>query len=74
MKLFLLILSLCILTGCATVSYESPDGTKVSYTRFLTASDNIKAKVGDSSVEANGIKLDMATVQYMLGLGLKVAK
>jgi ABC-type glycerol-3-phosphate transport system substrate-binding protein len=65
---------MALIGGCASVSYESPDGTKVSYTRFLTNADNIKAKVGDSSVEANGVKLDWATIQYLMGLGAQVAK
>jgi hypothetical protein len=74
MKYLIVVLCLVILSGCASVSYESPDGTKVNYTRFLTSADNIKAKVGDSSVEANGVKLDWATIQYLMGLGMQVAK
>lgn len=67
----LMVLAMCVmLIGCASVSYEAPDGTRVSYTRFLTASDNIKAKVGDSNVEANGIKLDLATIQYLVNMGM----
>jgi hypothetical protein len=53
--------------ACASVSYEAADGTKVSYTRFLTSADSIKANVGTSSVEANGQKIDLATLQYLLG-------
>lgn len=70
MKTLIVIVCLLILTGCASVTYEAPDGTRVSYTRFLTSQDSIKAKVGESSVEANGIKLDLATLQYLIGLGV----
>ena len=71
MKKLLVVLCLVILTSCASVSYESADGTKVSYTRLLTSADSIKANVGTSSVEANGQKIDIATLQYLLGLMTK---
>jgi hypothetical protein len=54
------VLFLCMLLtyGCAMVSYSAPDGTKVTYTRFLTGSDTIKGQLGPSpKIEAQGQKV-----------------
>ena len=34
-------LSLVMLTGCAQLTYEAADGSRVTYTRFLTGSDSM---------------------------------
>jgi hypothetical protein len=59
------------LSSCASVSYETADGTKVSYFRLFTSADSIKAQVGAAKVEANGQKLDAETLNAILGLMAK---
>lgn len=68
MKKLAIVLTICMaLTGCATLTYESPDGTKVSYTRFCTGSDSIKGQAGTATIEAQGQKqLDPAVIELLL--------
>ena len=67
MKTILAILSVLLITGCATLTYESSDGTKVTYTRFCTGSDSIKGIAGNASIEAQGQKqLDPAVIELLL--------
>lgn len=68
MRTLIVLISLLCLAGCASVTYETADGTKVSYSRFLTSADSIKANVGAASVEANGQKIDAATLEALLTL------
>lgn len=48
------LVALCMLSGCASLTYESPDGTKVTYTRVLTGCDTIKGQAGSARIEAQG--------------------
>lgn len=50
------ILACLSLTGCASLTYQAPDGTKVTYTRLLTGSDTIKGQAGSAKIEAQGQK------------------
>ena len=60
-------LALVMLTGCASLVYEAPDGTKVTYTRFMTGSDSIKGKLPGASIESKGQKaIDPETLQSVL--------
>jgi uncharacterized protein YceK len=54
MKKIAIILVVLVLTGCATTQYKSPDGTEITYTRFATTADSIKAEAGNAKVESNG--------------------
>lgn len=63
----IIIMTVFILQGCATLTYESPDGTKVTYTRFCTGSDSIKGQAGTATIEAQGQKqLDPAVIELLL--------
>ena len=67
-KLFIFLVCLCFV-GCATLSYEAPDGTKVSYSRFLTGSDSIKGTLGTATIESQGQKaIDPASLQSILNI------
>jgi uncharacterized protein YceK len=72
-KAFLLLAIIFILSGCASLTFESKDGTKVTYTRFLTTATKIEAKVADAELNMNNQKIDTATLQALLSLlgGLK---
>jgi hypothetical protein len=74
MKTLVCIMCIMLLAGCASVSYQTADGTKVTYTRFLTTSDSIEAKVGEATVKANGQKIDIEAVAALLGAVAKGAK
>jgi len=68
MKSIIFGLAILTLTGCASLSYENKDGTKVKYTRFFATNDSIKAEVENAKVEINGQKIDTATLQALLNL------
>jgi PBP1b-binding outer membrane lipoprotein LpoB len=68
MKIAIIFLMALVIVGCTSVSYQTPDGTKIVYSRFLTNVETINAQVGSSKVEVNGTKIDPATVQWMLNL------
>lgn len=66
---YLLIALMIFMAGCASLTYESPDGTKVTYTRFMTGSDTIKGSVPGASIESQGQKaIDPETLQNILQL------
>lgn len=54
--------------GCASLKYETADGTKVAYTRVFTTADTIKGNVGDAKVAVSGQKIDTETLQAILAL------
>jgi len=45
-----------LLAGCAHMTYETPDGTKVGYTRIWTSADSIEGNVGTAKVKVGGQK------------------
>lgn len=58
-----------LLSGCASLTYQSPDGTTVTYTRFMTGSDTIKGTIKDASIESQGQKaIDPATLQAIINI------
>lgn len=69
--LFCLAIGLVVLVlgGCASVSYETKDGTKVSYTRFLTSMDSIEASANKdgASVKANNVRAELEALLKILG-------
>lgn len=74
MKALIVVALVAALSGCAMVSYTTPDGTKVTYSRFMTSSDSIEAKVGDADVKANGQKIDIEAVAALLSAVAKGGK
>jgi uncharacterized protein YceK len=69
MKLFIVVGIICLcLTGCASLHYQTADGTTVSYTRLFTTADSTEATVGNASIKVNGQKIDAATLNALLGL------
>jgi outer membrane murein-binding lipoprotein Lpp len=65
-----LIIAVCVLAlaGCASLKYETKEGTKVTYNRLFTTADTLKAKVGDANVEIGGQKINADTINALLGL------
>jgi hypothetical protein len=65
-----LVIAVCILAlaGCASLKYETKEGTKVTYNRLFTTADTLKAKVGDANVEIGGQKINADTINALLGL------
>ena len=61
---------LLVLAGCSTMSYETKDGTKVTYTRLFTGAD-IKATVGTDTIDSRAPGIDPAALQAILGGLLK---
>jgi uncharacterized protein YceK len=66
MKKIAIILVVLVLTGCATTQYKSPDGTEITYTRFATTADSIKAEAGNAKVESSGQKIDTKTLTAII--------
>ena len=62
------VLCMCLLQGCASLTFESKDGTKVTYTRFLTTATKIEARVADAELNMNNQKIDTATLEALLNL------
>ena len=59
---------LAMLASCASLKYETKEGTKVTYNRLFTTADTLKAKVGDANVEIGGQKINADTINALLGL------
>jgi hypothetical protein len=72
--LVLAVAVLALLGGCAMVSYQSADGTSVSYSRLFTTADSLKVKVGDATAEVNGQRIDAATLGALLNVLGSAAK
>ena len=69
MKYLVIVFVLFLICGCARLTYQAPDGTKVTYSRLFTSSDIIKGKVGDASIEARGQHvIDPAALQAILSI------
>ncbi len=68
MKVLIVLMCAAMLAGCASLNYETKDGTKVSYTRFWTTADSIEGNVGDAKIKVNNTKIDAATLQSLLSL------
>jgi uncharacterized protein YceK len=68
MKVLIVIICVVILAGCASLNYETKDGTKVSYFRLFTTADKIKGNVGTATIEVNNQKIDLEALQSVLSL------
>jgi hypothetical protein len=66
--LIIILLALTICSGCATLKYESADGTKITYTRFFTTSEKVDAKIKDGSLKMGNQTIDTATLQSLIKL------
>ena len=68
-KVMPFLFAVLFLVGCATLNYEAPDGTKVSYSRLLTGSDTIKGQIKDATIESQGQKaIDPTTLQAIINI------
>jgi len=77
MKIFIFLLSLFLLTGCASMTYtQDKDGnTAVRYTRFMTASDEIVGRVGEAKVSVTGQKaVDAEVIKAVISTAIQAAK
>lgn len=54
--------------GCASLNYETKDGTKVSYFRLFTTADKIEGTVGAANIKVNNQKIDLDALQSVLSL------
>jgi uncharacterized protein YceK len=68
MKVLIVLLVCVALCGCASLSYETKDGTKVSYFRLFTTADKVKGNVGTATIEVNNQKIDLEALQSVLNL------
>jgi hypothetical protein len=69
--IIVLITLFCIvlmLGGCASLNYETKDGTKVSYFRLFTTADKIEGTVGEANIKVNNQKIDLDALQSVLSL------
>jgi hypothetical protein len=68
MKYLMITLAL-VASGCASLSYEAADGSKVTYMRFMTGSDKIKGSLPGAYIESQGQKaIDPETLNNVLQL------
>jgi hypothetical protein len=59
--------ALAFLAGCASLTYEAADGSKVTYSRFLTGSDSIKGNLPGASIESTGQQaIDPAVLEAVI--------
>jgi hypothetical protein len=65
-----LVIAVCILAlaGCASLKYETADGTKVTYSRLFTTADSIEGTVGTAKIKVGGQKIDASTLNALLGI------
>jgi len=69
----LMVLSL-LFSGCASLTYQTADGSKVRYIRILTGSDCIKGQMPGAAIEVAGQQaIDPAALEAA-GQALKLAK
>lgn len=68
--IIVLIIIVCIVMmyGCASLNYETKDGTKVSYFRLFTTADKIEGTVGEANIKVNNQKIDLDALQSVLSL------
>lgn len=66
MRILAILLTICMMFGCATVSYTAPDGTRVDYVRFLTSSDKIVGNVGQAAFTVSGQEIDVDLLKALL--------
>jgi hypothetical protein len=59
---------LAVLFGCARLNYVTPDGTQVTYTRFMTTSDSIQGNVGDAKIAVTKQAIDTTLAEALLKL------
>jgi len=71
-RLFILVVFLLALSGCAYMSYEK-DGIKVTTFRCLTASESISADVGGARVEVKGQANNTDIVKTAIDTAVKAA-
>jgi len=66
MRKLILIVCAFILSGCAAVTYNSPDGTKVEYVRFLTGSDKIVGSIGEAAISVSGQEINVELLKALI--------
>ena len=67
-KVAFFLLLTALLSGCASLTYQTPDGTKVTYRRFMTGSDVIRGSIKDAKIEVRGQQVDTETLQKILNI------
>jgi hypothetical protein len=72
-SLLVVIISVCLIS-CATLTYKAPNGTEVIYSRFLTTSELIEAKIGEAQIKSKGQAIDPAVLQAIIGALLQASK
>ena len=64
--LALIVIALCV-SGCASLIYEAPDGTRVTYNRFMTGADAIKGQLPGATIESTGQRaIDPAALEALV--------
>ena len=58
-------LAMVVLVGCTSVSYKTPDGTEISYTRLFTNVGSIEAKTGNTQVKVSDTTVDPAVAKFV---------
>jgi len=65
-RIFLTLLFILTLSGCAAVTYSAPDGTKVEYVRFLTGSDKIVGSIGEAAISVSGQEINVELLKALI--------
>ena len=66
LTLFVALAMMIGLSGCAAVTYTSPDGTKVEYVRFLTGSDKIVGSIGEAAISVSGQEINVELLKALI--------
>lgn len=66
MRKLAILLTICMLYGCAMVTYTAPDGTRVEYVRFMTSSDKIVGSIGAAAITVSGQEIDVELLKALI--------
>lgn len=68
MKKILLLSIILSCLGCATLTYKTPDGTEVTYSRLFTTADKLEGRIDKTSayIKTNGQKIDVQALKDVI--------
>ena len=73
MKKIAVLLAVLLLSGCAALSYQSPDGTRVDYVRVFTTTDTITGEIAGAKVEVRGQNVNLDEIRAVTESAVKAA-
>jgi hypothetical protein len=72
-KIILLLILFPLLSCCSALTYSKPDGTTITYMRFLTTTDSISGTVPDATIEVRGQNVNLDALRVVTESAVKAA-